>query len=262
MRALFGGNNFQRSRRLRVIDDYGPVGEGVSQAHYVLAENGSEYIIKGPSLVPHPYVAANELIAVNLAELLGLPVLDHQIVEMNGKLFFGNQYMSQGSFYPHITEELFNRCDNRDRVYDLVVFDAWICNIDRHATNLVARSKRRQGIDQILMLLNDHSHCLMRPGFIPSQLSGFLSTGILEYTRLPFVLTAIQNVLRLSEALDAVEAIPNDDIHAAVALTPSELLDPAECPTVVQFLLARRSTLRAAFRANRGVFSQLGGGLI
>src|SRR4051812_25670853 len=74
---------------LRVVDDYGEVGEGATNAHYVLAENGSEYLIKGPSLVAgHPTVAANEWIAARLADSLGLPVLDTRLVTMGGHLFF------------------------------------------------------------------------------------------------------------------------------------------------------------------------------
>ena len=36
----------------RVMDDYGPIGVGASLAHHVLAENGTEYIIKGPEFTP------------------------------------------------------------------------------------------------------------------------------------------------------------------------------------------------------------------
>ena len=65
-----------------VVDDFGPVGAGASQAHTVLAENGQEYIIKGPSLVPnHPHVAANEYVAARLGQSIGLPILDFTIVE-------------------------------------------------------------------------------------------------------------------------------------------------------------------------------------
>lgn len=57
---------------MRVLDDLGPLGQGASQARYVVAENGLEYIIKGAALTPdHPYVASNELVAAMLARTLG-----------------------------------------------------------------------------------------------------------------------------------------------------------------------------------------------
>src|ERR1700730_12500782 len=112
------------SSRLRVIEDYGPIGKGASAAHTCLAENGIEYLIKGPAFASgHPYVAVNELIAVQLADLLGLPVLDHRIVEMNGHLFFASHYMQPGTFYQQTDQALFDQCENRERVYDLVALD-------------------------------------------------------------------------------------------------------------------------------------------
>lgn len=70
---------------VRVVDDLGPVGKGAAHARVVIAENGEEYLIKGPSLVrDHPTVAANEWIAAELAAMLQMPVQDHVIAEMNG----------------------------------------------------------------------------------------------------------------------------------------------------------------------------------
>ena len=101
---------------VKVVEDYGPIGRGASKAHYVLAENGSNYIVKGPTLTPeHPYVAANEIITASLAEQLGLPVLDSRIALLGDTFVFASAYMSEGTFYPDTTESLFNMCSNRDR---------------------------------------------------------------------------------------------------------------------------------------------------
>jgi hypothetical protein len=100
---------------LRVMDDYGPVGAGASQAHTVLAENGQEYIVKGPSLVPsHPHVAANEYVAARLGQAIGLPILDFTTVALAGDLFFASALMPPGTFHNQTTEDLFDRCENRD----------------------------------------------------------------------------------------------------------------------------------------------------
>src|SRR6266516_627460 len=83
---------------LAVLDDFGPL-NGASRARYVGAENGSEYVIKGPSLTPeHPTVGGNEWVAARLAEALGLPVLDYRIVSMEGQCFFASSYMQKPSF--------------------------------------------------------------------------------------------------------------------------------------------------------------------
>jgi hypothetical protein len=158
---------------LEVIDDYGKVGEGATNARYVLAENGNEYLIKGPSLVAgHPTVAANEWIAARLADSLGLPVLDFRLVTMGGNLFFASTWMQRPSFSPAITEDLLVKCENKERIYDVVVFDAWLCNLDRHAHNLVVRKLERDvNSKRHWLLLNDHSHLLVSP-LIPSTSAG------------------------------------------------------------------------------------------
>jgi len=142
---------------MRVLDDLGAIGRGASAAHYVLAENGIEYIIKGPSFTPqHPYVAANELLAALIARQLGLPILDFAVVQMGQDLFFASAFMQGGTFHPQIRTDLFDRCENKERVYGMLVFDAWICNIDRHDGNLLVRTTRRGGQEHTTLLLNDH----------------------------------------------------------------------------------------------------------
>ena len=91
-----------------VWTDYGQVGRGASLAHYVLAENGSEYIMKGPTYTPdHHYVAANEIIAGQIIRMLGLPLLDCCVLEMSGVLYFGSAWISRVSeSYPAITDAL------------------------------------------------------------------------------------------------------------------------------------------------------------
>jgi hypothetical protein len=246
---------------LSVVDDFGPVGKGASCARYVHAENGNEYFIKGPSLTPnHPYVAANELIAVKLAGLLGLPVLDHQILEMGGQLFFGSTYMQHPSFYPQIDETLFNRCENRERVYDLVVFDNWICNVDRHHENLVVRQgkKPKDGEARHLLLLNDHSHCLIQPGGTPVGLKSLLTSGPSNFIRLPFITAAIKDPKKLETSIERVRALQSDQIRTVIESIPEEFLSQGERPVVEEFLLERKSRMLTLFRTGRGSFPNLG----
>jgi hypothetical protein len=248
---------------LAVIDDYGPVGKGASQARYVLAENGSEYIVKGPSLTPaHPTVAANEWIAAQIAMTLGLPVLDCQIVEMNGDLFFGSSYMQKGSWYPAISTDLFKQCENRERAYDLVVFDTWLINPDRHRENLVVR-RVAQPEDRLLLLLNDHSHLLVSPAG-PISIGGLMACLDQPpggFVRLACIKASIVNADRLSKSLDLVEAMDDADLQAIVASTPSELLSSEGQSTYADFLVQRRSKLRDLFKSDLAAFPQLKGTL-
>jgi len=245
---------------LAVETDYGEVGKGASRAHYVLAENGSEYLIKGPAFTPeHATVGGNEWVAARLADGLGLPVLDHRVATMGGRLFFASARMPGPSFSPAIDEPLFQRCRNRDRAYDVVVFDAWLGNWDRHHENLVARRVSR-GSEEHLLLLNDHSHLLVGPGGPASgeQLLARLDTpGV--YVSLPFLRASIVSAERLGQALGMVEALTEPFVREIVRSTPEELLPSDAREAYENFLLQRRLRLRQLYRSNKENFPNLDG---
>lgn len=244
---------------LSVLTDYGQV-EGASRAHYVRITNGSEYLIKGPSFVPeHPTVAGNEWVAARVAEALGIPVLGYRVVEMGGNLFFASDFMQEKSFAPGVHETLFGRCVNREwMAYRVVVFDAWLINKDRHNENLIVRLPLQRGDDHVL-ILNDHSHLLVSP-IEPRTAQGLasrLDATPDPYVSLPFVRESIVSMGRLSEALGAVEALPEAVIRQAVQSAPLPLLPSPFRETYERFLLERRARLRRVFQENTAVFANL-----
>lgn len=240
---------------LRVIDDYGPIGKGASAAHTVRCENGSEYLLKGPSFSPgHPFVAANELIAVRLGRHLGLPVLDHAVAEMVGNEFFASQLMTTGTFAPAITESLLAGCSNRDRVHGIAVFDIWLCNVDRHHENLIVR-QRRGGAD--LLLLNDHSHLLVLPGNGPPDLAALVGTPAGSYFRLDFLREALDSTQSLEDALAAAERVSDEELRAIVRSVPKGLLSSAHRTPYEELLIARRPLIRPLIAAEPDLFPNL-----
>jgi hypothetical protein len=253
-----------RSHALRIIDDYGPVGVGGARAHSVLAENAQEYLVKGPTLNPdHRYGAANEFIAANLADTLGLPVLDYRLLQAGQDFYFGSSLMVNGTYVP-VAADLLQRCSNRERVYDLVAFDTWLCNIDRHEENLLVRTSAR-GPGQITptLLLNDHDRCLVLPGETPAGLMEKLAWDFtMQLVRLPFVRDAIAEARFLRTAIDKVESITDAMVDGVVASLPEALLPRAERASVVAFLKERRDTLRELIRAHRSFFRNLDGGAL
>jgi hypothetical protein len=251
---------------LRVEDDYGLVGAGVSNAHCVMAENGQEYIAKGPCFAPnHPHVAANEYVAARLANAIGLPILDFRILEMGGDLLFAAGWMDKGTFCPQTTRELFAKCQNRDRVYDLVVFDCWINNTDRHQENLLVREIRSRGAPEPrhMLLCNDHSHCLVRPNEQATDLAGRLEAAPVSHPGLAFVAEAVTKSARLAEALDRAARVPDDTIKAAFREMPASFLPSAQDGQLMcKYLVERRDRLADIFRAHRATFNRLDGGTL
>lgn len=254
---LFLPKRVQSSGFLHVIDDYGPMGRTASAPHYVRVENGQEYVVKGPSLEPSGrYVAANEVIAVGLADRLGLPVLDHRIVLMGNDLLFASAYMTDGTFYPEITEGLFDECLNRESVYDLVAFDTWLCNVDRHTQNLLVREHRDKSKT---LLLNDHGHCLSRPGRTPTGLAELLGTrpSSHHYVRINFIRRHIRAWDRLQSAIKRIENLHHEAIRLTVRAVPEAFLTDDEVELTETFLLERRAELRRVFEDDKLYFDAI-----
>ncbi|MDW8060021.1 MAG: hypothetical protein RMK01_08100 [Thermomicrobium sp.] len=252
-----------RHQVLRIHTDYGPIGEGASRAHVVLANNGTEYIVKGHCFSPeHPFVAVNEYIAASLAEDLGLPALDWRLVDVDGCLCYASTYLVKGSFYPWLTAELLDACENRDYVYDMVAFDAWLCNADRHQGNILVRLAKPSGTknDQRFLVLNDHSHALLPPGFDCDILPSAVNQPVCNFVQIDFVKERIVSRERLEQAIKKIELLPEDRIVKTVQDSPEELWPDLHCrELILDFLLKRRSLLRSLFD-EASCFPKLEGG--
>lgn len=257
-------NDSAANKVLGIATDFGPVGRGASNARYIEATDGEEYLIKGPSLAPdNPMVGANELVAVRLAERLGLPVLGHAVVERRGEWFFASNWMDSSRFSPALDKELFGKCENRDCVYGTVVFDAWLINKDRHNENLVARRVNRTGPPRHALLLNDHSHLLVSPSGPTdlSKLMGELDRPASRFVWLDFLRASIRGVTRLAEALSAIEQLSDEEVKDIVDLTPDPLLSPSDKRTYTDFLNQRRVRLRAVMQKEPSPFPNLRGSI-
>lgn len=244
-----------------VFDDHGEIGKGASRAHHVSAENGAEFIIKGPSFTPeHPTVAANEWIAARLAEKLGLPILPFQLMTMRGELFFGSLWMPSGAtWHDGISADLFARCENQNRVYDVIVLDTWLINPDRHHQNLIVRVLRG---GQHTLLLNDHSHLLVSPSGPQKteDLMDCLDHLPGRFVRLALIRDNIADTAHLSDSLDRAEGLSDADVRGIVESTPSEFLSGDARQSYAEFLVRRRLRLRELFKSDLAAFPRLAKG--
>lgn len=256
--------------------DLGPVSGGVSNARQVRCENGEEYIIKSRNLSPsNSYIAGNEYIAARLTEILELPILDSRIVRWHGNLHFASRWMHPNTHDSLPTPDKISQCSNSYRVYDMAVFDVWLCNVDRHRGNIVMRlHPRPDGSVVRTLLFNDHSHCLLAPGRAPHlqsttvhDLGNLAKTGFCSsvpphdtFFRARIIEHLIEDVAMLREALDRVAAIPNHAIKSVVSGVPPDFIPTSDRAGIENFLLNRRKALKQIFRNELAFFKNLSGG--
>lgn len=235
--------------------DLGPVANAHSGARHVIAENGHEYIVKGPTLAPdRPYIAANELICARLARAMNLPVLDFCLVEWSGDLMFGAAWMPKDTFIPFGTPSVLDSCQNRDRLYDLALFDAWVCNRDRHGANLPIRVHvDALGTERRQFLLTDHEHCLVAPDMTMDDLRRGVSAPLNSFIFLNYIKAFISDPYRLDESLGHLLSIPFDLLTQIVHSTPDRLMTKPDRLELARFLFERRAFIKSRLADAREV---------
>ena len=237
-----GSRHFRvRDRRWSLSMTSAPSGREPRTLDMFSARTGRSTSWKSAGLSPgNQYVAANEWVAAELARAIGLPILAHDTAEFDGHVCFAAQYMPKGTWHPNITRDLFDKCLNNDRAYGLVVLDAWVCNTDRHSGNLLVRSKAAGGGE--LMLLNDHSHCLVQPGQTTGDLGALIGSSVGSYVQLDFIREAIADLTTLEAAIGIAEAVSDSAIRLILDSAPTGWwVDQMDLERYERFLVSRRN---------------------
>jgi hypothetical protein len=189
--------------------------------------------------------------------------LDYAVITVRADVFFGSALMPSGT-YENTTRDLFAKCPNQDRVYDLIVFDSWICNVDRHSGHLLVRHQaaRGQNPERWLLLLNDHLHCMVLPTETPSALTGRIAAPVSPYVQLNFVRDAITDPAELLAAIQRLEQLSMIGITAAVQCIPEQIWASHGQGIMLKFLDQRRGWLRQRFNEDIDHFPGLKGSAI
>jgi hypothetical protein len=214
-------------------------------ARLVRADDGSDWVAKGkPFSHYRPYEAANELIAWRLAKAVGLPVLDARILRCRKQMCFGTRLMPEGTFERRLTAKRYRSCVNRNICPLVLLFDAWLGNVDRHEENLLPR----RIANEWQLVLIDHGSVLVHPLLTIDELADKVDAPLRNYG-----MHALKSVydapLAMYRALDAVEFVPEADIARCVADVPTELLGDQDKAVVERFLTERRRLLRELISA-------------
>jgi hypothetical protein len=97
-----------------------------------LATNGAAYIVKGPE----PALVFSEYAAYELAGMVGIPVPEHALCTVSGKVHFASRKMPY-RFAPEDIVRL-GHAENAEMLGATAAFDIWLANDDRNVGNFVA----------------------------------------------------------------------------------------------------------------------------
>ncbi|CAH1195054.1 hypothetical protein PAECIP111893_00604 [Paenibacillus plantiphilus] len=119
--------------------------DGWSRPHLMLCDDGNFYVIKLLSNPQGVKVLVNEFICSQLAKQLNLPIPEGKILFISKRVInshptlksvlqegphFGSRFIPSGIHQPTCLD--LARCTNIEQAADMIVFDYWLDNNDRH----------------------------------------------------------------------------------------------------------------------------------
>lgn len=244
-----------------------PIESGYTRPHLIRCEDGQMYVVKLSSNPQGSMVLINEYISYRLALLLDLPVpqgevilLDKEIISRNSELqreyaqagpHFGSLYIENAV---NVTPDSdFSKADNIDKAADIILFDYWLNNNDRHrfhdaSTNLLMTPSR---ISHLWMI--DQANILRGPGWNERSIlihQPYISTywGELYQKFVPF----LDSKSPFEAALQKFESLMLLELRQAVAGLPVEWgFTDSQDRAIVRYLHTRLALLREAIEAVR-----------
>ncbi len=232
-------------RRRRIWYQVGHAPGGASNSVFVRWDDGQEYLVKCRALSPgQPYVASNEYIAARLADLMGLPILPHRIVEYTqGESAFGSLRIADPHAVAFDAASLAG-AENPDVLYDMVAFDVWIRNTDRHDQNILVRLMRPNP-PTYAIVLNDHSHCLCARGVTPRVIEAAPEPSGQDLIKSTLVRGHIADNGRMDQACQLVASVPDHIIDHVLDEVPMDWLTAEEKNYLNGCLRGRRDNIVA-----------------
>jgi hypothetical protein len=192
-----------------------------------------------------PLTVANELICADLARGVRLPVPPSFLVYKGDEPYHVslNFHLSGEDLPPANAGAIV--ADDPDLAWGLILFDAWICNRDRHAGNLAYDKATKR------MTVFDHSHCFVASG-ATAGLDGLRGSLAIGGHCLASQAKAVDGVRRWhARIMEVPEFYVREAVQQTVGVGPMTTDVASFC---ADFLLERRPRLVDLLKASKATF--------
>src|ERR1700741_2547036 len=116
--------------RLRAVQHIRSM-RGGSQSHLLRASDGNYYVVKFQNNPQHIRVLANEMFATRLAQQLGLPVPQAEVIEVSDWLIENTpELRMRVRIFDYLPENALQRVANLQDFARVLVLDKWTANCD------------------------------------------------------------------------------------------------------------------------------------
>jgi hypothetical protein len=241
----------------RAVDTYKvvnwglPVGIGVSNSSYLHLE-----AVGKASTTALPYCVANEIVAAEVGRRVRLPIPPCcVVVDGTGKAFFASlSFNLTGNALPPIIPANFAAAFG-NAVADILVFDIFICNSDRHAGNLTADYAAPARFNVF-----DHSHAVLggNPPVGSARLTAMQNALVIDGRvggNRHCLIDLVTDDRAFDKMLRRIEGLDDYFITELVSDVSDYGLSAQEVTDLTAFLMARRALVRGLISNNKPAFT-------
>jgi hypothetical protein len=220
-----------------IRDDLGALAESSATAPHTMLVT-----TVGKDTTGKPYLLFNELVCAGLGRLLGLPIAQGVAAKFDSREYFVSLKFTESTPPPIIPTDAWQQA--RYLCTGTVLFDAWICNNDRHNKNLAFDSGTQT------FALFDHSHSLFHGSGVGHLHGNATVPGIDGHC----LVGEFRDEGDVGEWLDRFRQVPAFQIRDVVREASRYGVSTQEREDCIAFLDDRRSKLGSLFAGQTGAF--------
>lgn len=232
--------------------------EGWSKPHLMLCEDGHNYVIKLLSNPQGIKVLVNELICSQLAKRMNLPIPDSKVVFIPKEIInshpslkliqqegphFGSRFIPSGILQPSDMD--LARCTNIGQATDIILFDYWLDNNDRHNWMPANQNLIVTGGSEPKIWMIDQANVFNGPHWSTEMLLKKMNNykaywGTLYQRFVPF----IDGPHPFRNSVSKLQSLTREDLFNAVSNIPMEWgLSEQDLITLVNYMEHRRNAM-------------------
>jgi hypothetical protein len=207
---------------------------GYSNPQFILFSDGRKYVVKFKNNPQGTRMLVNEYIAGKLGQLLALPVVPFEVVNISDdfikeypilskrKFTAGNQFASLFiDNCVHLSRDSQNenvKVSNRNHLAEMLVFDLWIGNTDRKENNVLLEPAE-QG--EYFLYMIDHGRCFSNTKWTIKTLQK-MPEMVIDMKVHKWCTTFLQSQSEINAAIEKIMAIPEKAIHEVIKSIPDD----------------------------------------
>lgn len=231
--------------------------KGYSKPQHILFSDGQTYVVKFKNNPSGTRIMVNEYIAGKLGQLLSLPIVPFEVVQIEEEFIKKHSILSNYKFAPgsQFASLYLENCiqlernsrnehvtiTNREHLARMIVFDLWIGNTDRKENNVLLEPVVPKGY---YLHMIDHGRCFSNADWTVKALKQMPKMSV-KLNVHKWCASLIQNQNEVQVAIEEIMALSEEKINEVIDSIPNDWeVSDVERKELIMHLLKARELLK------------------